>query len=158
MTYRIDGLSPEPFAALFELDDERLAARGARRVTAGADSGYPCRISLEEASAGETLLLLNHVSQEDGPYRTTHAIFVRERAERAQPFVDRTPPVFAGRTLSLRGFTAAGELIAASLAQPDEHDRAIRALLENPEVDHIDAHNAARGCFAARIDRCKEAA
>lgn len=156
MSYCIRGLSPEPFMPLFGLDDEALAANGARRVVADADSGFPCRVSLEEASAGETLILLNFVSNEHGPYRTAHAIFVREGAVQPEPFVGRTPPVFAGRTLSLRGFTAAGELVAAAIAGPDAHERTIRELLDNPEVDHIDAHNAARGCFAARIERCKE--
>src|SRR3546814_6946529 len=58
MTYAITGLSPEPFAPLFEMSDAELAARGARRVTADADRGFPCRISLEDARAGEELILL----------------------------------------------------------------------------------------------------
>jgi len=158
MSYCIRGLSPEPFAPLFGLDDEALAARGARRVRAEHGSGYPCRVSLEEASTGEALILLNYTSHETGPYRTAHAIFVREGAAQAEPFVGRMPPVFAGRTLSLRGFGADGEIVAASLAAPEEHEDAIRALLDNPRVDHIDAHNAARGCFSARIERYRSEA
>src|SRR5262249_1563117 len=143
---------------LFELDDTALAARGARRVVADTDRGFPCRVSLDDARAGEPLILLNYVSNDcDGPYRTAHAIYVREAAEPAGPFVGRTPPVFAGRTLSLRGFTAQGDLAGMRLAPPEEHDSAIRALFEDPRVDHIDAHNAAPGCFAARIERHKEA-
>jgi hypothetical protein len=41
----------------------------------------------------------------------------------------------------------------AALAQPGEADAAIRGLLANEAIDHIDAHNAIRGCFAARVDR-----
>ena len=41
----------------------------------------------------------------------------------------------------------------AALAQPGEADAAIRRLLADHQVDHIDAHNATRGCFAARIER-----
>ena len=40
-----------------------------------------------------------------------------------------------------------------ALAQPGEADAAIRELLADPAIDHIDAHNATRGCFAARIER-----
>ena len=158
MTYCIRGLSPEQFTPLFALDDAALAAQGARRIVADADRGYPCRISLEDAAAGETLILLNHISNDaNGPYRAAHAIFVRERAE-AAAYVGRTPPVFDWRTLSLRSFTAEGEMIDARLAAPAEHDSAIRELLADPAVDHIDAHNAARGCFAARIERYRRAA
>lgn len=158
MTYSISGLPLADFAPLFALDDAALAARGARRVVADADRGYPCRVSLEDARKGETLILLNHVSNAGpGPYRAAYAIFVRERARAAARHIGRTPPVFAGRTLSLRAFDAAGDLVTARLAPPEEHDSAIRALLADAHVDHIDAHNAAYGCFAARVERYKEA-
>ncbi|MBO0748956.1 MAG: DUF1203 domain-containing protein [Porphyrobacter sp.] len=159
MTYTIKGLPRARFAPLFELSDAELAAHNARRVIADADRGFPCRVSLEDATAGEALLLLNFVSN-DGhtPYRTAHAIYVREGARDADVLIGETPPVFAGRPLSLRGFSAAGDLVAARLAGPDEHDRVIREMLDDPRVDHIDAHNAAHGCFSARIDRYMEAA
>ena len=159
MTYSISGLPLADFAPLFGLDDSALAAMGARRVVADADRGYPCRVSLMDAAMGETLILLNHVSNaSDGPYRARHAIYVREAATEAERHVGRTPPAFSGRSLSLRGFDAAGDLVAAKLAAPEEHDRTIRELLEDIRVHHIDAHNAAHGCFAARIERYKEAA
>ena len=154
MAYRIEGLSPEPFEPLFGLSDEALAAQGALRVTADGKPGFPCRITLEDAEPGETLLLLNHVSQEaPTPYRASHAIFVREGATEAARYVDETPPVFASRTLSLRGFDAEGMMQGAVLALPGEADAKIRALFEQPGIVAIHAHNAIRGCFAARIER-----
>jgi hypothetical protein len=159
MTYSISGLPLGDFAPLFALGDADLAARGARRVVADADRGFPCRVSLVDAKRGETLILLNHVSNVcDGPFRAAHAIYVREAAGEAARHVGRTPPVFAGRTLSLRAFDVAGDLIIGCLAKPEEHHGAIRQLFEDPRVHHIDAHNAAYGCFAARIERCKEIA
>jgi hypothetical protein len=157
MTYMIKGLPRAPFAPLFALTDAELAARGARRVVAD-DESFPCRVSLEDAAVGETLILLNHVSHDvEGPYRATHAILVREQADEIAPLVDDTPPVFRGRTLSLRGFAANGDLVASRVSLPGEHDRAIRELLADPQIDHIDAHNAGHGCFSARIERYMEA-
>ena len=154
MTYRIEGLSPEPFRALFGLSDETLAERGALRVVADKPVGFPCRITLEDASPGETLILLNHVSQEAAtPYRASHAIFVREGAQAPAIYVDETPPVFAGRTLSLRGFDGGGMMQAALLAMPGEADAKIRELFAELRIASIHAHNAVRGCFAARIER-----
>lgn len=153
MTYRIAGLAPSEFAGLFALDDVALAARNACRVTADADHGYPCRISLEEAWAGEELILLNHASHDVAtPFRTTYAIFVRNGVEPAQ-YIDATPNLFATRTLGLRGFDNAGMLRDARLALPGTADAEIRTLFENPAVAYIDAHNAAAGCFLARIER-----
>ena len=154
MAYRIEGLAPEPFAPLFGLSDAGLAAKGAVRVTADGKPGFPCRITLEDAEPGETLILVNHVSQEAAtPYRASHAIFVREGAREPAIYVDATPPVFAGRTLSLRGFDSEGMMRDAALALPGEADAKIRALFETPEIVRIHAHNATRGCFAARIER-----
>ena len=152
MTYRIEGLAPQAFESLFGMMDGELAAHGAVRVVADGP-GFPCRVSLEDAAAGETLILVNHVSHDvPTPYRSAYAIYVREAAARAA-FVDETPPVFAGRPLGLRGFDAAGMLKGALLALPGEADARIRDLFARPEIATIHAHNAAHGCFVARIER-----
>lgn len=152
MTYTITGLDPADFAGLFALDDAALAERGARRVTA-TGPGYPCRVSLSDAAAGEDLILLHHVSHDVAtPYRSAYAIYVRQGARQAH-YVDEPAPVMRSRPLGLRGFDAAGMLADARLAAPGEADAAIRALFDNPAIAYIDAHNAAHGCFAARIER-----
>lgn len=153
MAYRIDGLSPEPFAGLFALDDVQLAERHAERVTVTSKPGFPCRISLEDADAGEEVILLHHVSHDVAtPYRSAYAIYVRNAVE-AAAYVDALPPVMMGRPIALRGFDASGRLKGASLAKPGEADAAIRALFARDEIAYIHAHNAAHGCFAARVDR-----
>ena len=63
------------------------------------------------------------------------------------------PPVFATRVLSLRGFDNRGMMSEAVLTQAGEADAGIRALFSNPAVATIHAHNATRGCFAAKIER-----
>ena len=154
MTYRIEGLDPAPFRPLFGLGDDALADRGAVRMPVTERPGFPCRVSLDDAAAGETVLLVNHVSHDvANPYRASHAIFVTEGAEQPARFEDEVPPALDRRILSLRAFDTQGMMIDATLAQPGEADAAIRALFENPDVSSIHAHNAIRGCFAARIER-----
>lgn len=154
MTYRIEGLAPARFAPLRAMSDDELVRHRAARVIADADRGYPCRVTLEDARAGERLLLLHHVHHDvESPYRAAFAIFVREEAREAAVYEDRCPPCFEGRTLSLRGFDGENALADAKLALPGEADEAIRALLADARIAFIDAHNAAYGCFAARIQR-----
>jgi hypothetical protein len=154
MTYRISGLSPETFRALFGASDEVLAQHGAIRVQATASRGFPCRITLDDAAEGETLLLLNHESHAVAtPYRSSYAIYVRENASEPLVLDDATPPVFAGRQIALRAFDAEGMLRGASLALNDDADARIRELFDRPEIAYIHAHNAAHGCFAARVER-----
>ena len=158
MTYRVTGLDPAPFRPLFGLSDDELASRGVVRMTVNSPT-FPCRVSLTDRAIGESVLLLNHVSHEGkNPYRATHAIFVTESDEDAASYFDRVPPVFEKRLLSLRAFDQSGMMVDAALAQPGEADAVIRRLLEKPEVEHIDAHNAIRGCFSARIERSAAAA
>lgn len=153
MTYRIAGLEPDQFAPLFALSDAELALRGACRVTATASRGFPCRVSLDDAREGEELILLHHISHAVAtPYRSAYAIYVRKEAASAQ-FVDATPPVFEGRPLGMRGFDRDGMLRDARLALPGEAEPKIIELFANPEIAYIDAHNAAHGCFAARVER-----
>ena len=153
MTYRICGLDPAPFERLFGLADEELAERGIFRMTVNSPT-FPCRVSLTDRAIGETVLLLNHVSHDvANPYRASHAIFVTEGEGQAAEYVDQIPPVFEKRVLSLRGFDADGMMADAVLTQPGEADAGIRRLFANPAIETIHAHNATRGCFAARIER-----
>ena len=152
-TYRVRGLDPAPFKPLFSLSDEELESRGIVRMTVSSPT-FPCRVSLTDRALGETVLLLNHVSHDvANPYRATHAIFVTEGEEQAAEYVDQVPPVFEKRVLSLRGFDSEGMMADAILTQPGEADAGIRKLFANPEIQTIHAHNATRGCFAAKIER-----
>jgi len=154
MTYRITGLDPAPFQGLFEMSDGELEKRAMMRMIVTSKPGFPCRISLVDREPGEQVILLNHVSHDvANPYRASHAIFVAEGAERAE-YVDRVPPVFETRLLSLRGFDSEGMMADAILVQPGEADAGIRSLFANPDIAYIHAHNAVRGCFSARIERC----
>ena len=154
MTYRITGLDPTPYRHLFGLADAALAEQGVVRMTLTDKPSFPCRVSLTDRDIGEKVLLLNHVSNDVvGPYRASHAIFVTDGVEQAAEYVDEVPPVFGPRVLSLRGFDAGGMMLDAMLAQPGEADAGIRRLFANAGIETIHAHNATRGCFAARIER-----
>ena len=153
MTYRITGLEPGDFAALFDLDDAELEAKGMIRMTVD-NPNFPCRIALRDCDLGDQVILLNHVSHDgNNPYRASHAILVSRSATEAASFTDAIPPALDRRVLSLRAFGADGMMVDAALVQPGEADPAIRKLLANPAAAHIDAHNATRGCFAPRMDR-----
>lgn len=152
MTYRITGLDPAPFVSLFALDDEALGRRSIVRMEVTSHPGFPCRVSLEDAELGQSVLLLNHVSLADGPYAASHAIFVSEGAARAT-YKEEVPPALERRVLSLRAFGSTHLMVDAALVQPGGADEAIRRLFDDPAVAYIHAHNAVRGCFAAAVER-----
>lgn len=154
MTYRIRGIDPAPYHHLFGMNEAELAKAGALRMVAACKPGFPCRVSLTDAEIGEELMLLNYVSHDvKTPYRSSYAIYVRESAQQPAEFEDELPPVFANRPLGLRAFDKTGMLSNAALAMPGNAETSIRALLADGQIAYIDAHNAAQGCFAARIER-----
>jgi Protein of unknown function (DUF1203) len=153
MTYRITGLDPAPFLPLYGLSDTELATLGAARMPVTRKPGAPCRVSLADAEPGSNMLLLNHISHDAGPYRAAHAILVREGEENIGEFIDAIPPVFSPRILSLRGFDADAMMVDALLTQPGEAENGILHLFANPSIAVIHAHNAVRGCFAAKVER-----
>lgn len=152
--FRVTGLSPEPFTGLYGLPDADLARMGIRRMLVDEKPGFPDRIEMREAEIGETVLLLNHVSQPaDTPYRASHAIFIREGAREAYDRIGDIPQVMRGRLLSLRAFDADGMMVDADVVEGVRMEPVIARFFAQPEVAYIHVHNAKRGCYSGRIDR-----
>ncbi len=153
MSFRITGLSPEPFAALFAMDDSQLHAHHARRLVARPGGGYPCRISLTDAADGDTVILVNHEHLAvDTPYRSRHAIYVRAGEVRYDA-VDRVPDQLRRRLLSLRAFDAVGMLVHADVIPGQDLEVAIDRAFAHSRSDFLHLHYAQPGCYAARVDR-----
>jgi hypothetical protein len=152
MSFVITGLSPSDFSHLFGLPDEELSRQNIVRQTADKKPGYPCRITLEDAEPGETVLLLNHQSHDAAtPYASRYAVFVREGAQQAATFRNELPPALQNRPIALRLFDASGMLVGADMGMNDELKAMIEAGLARPGVAYIHAHNAMHGCFVAEI-------
>lgn len=152
--FRITGLLPEEFSHLFGLGDAELAVFGVRRYVVDAVPGYPDRIEMRDLEPGERALLLNYVHQRgNSPYRSSHAIFVREGATQRYDRINEIPEVMRIRPLSLRAFDGDDMMVDADLADGAPTEALIRRFLDNPRVAYIHAHNAKRGCYAGRIDR-----
>ena len=154
MHFLISGLNPEPFCHLYGLSEAQLLAQGARRYTVDKTPGFPDRIELRDLTPGETALLVNYTHQDAAtPYRASHAIFVREGAERSVSVIDEIPEVMQRRMLSLRAFDAAHMMVDATLVDGRQARETVERLLSNDSVAYIQAHYAQRGCYAARIER-----
>ncbi|VAV88038.1 hypothetical protein MNBD_ALPHA06-6 [hydrothermal vent metagenome] len=152
MAFVVSGLPVAEFLPLFEMDDARLKALGILRIKVDKNPGFPCRVTLQEAALGETVLLMNfthHAVQT--PFRSSYAIYIRESAQRTACLQNRLPEVFDNRCLSLRVFDANGMLIKGVLATEGLVVQNIETIFENPDAAYIHAHNAAYGCFAAKI-------
>ena len=152
MSFRIRGLSGAQFQPFFALDEAVLAERSMRRILIDAPKSAPCRITLEDADPGEEVILLpfaHHMAR--SPYRASGPIYVRNRAE---PFdrINELPPVFNGRTLSVRAYDASGMMLYADIADSDPR-KLFDQFFADPAVTYLHVHYAKRGCYGALVER-----
>ncbi len=155
--FQLVALPGEPFTALFDLSDEELTARGARRMCADAKPGYPCRVSLADAELGEEVILLHHLHHDvRSPYRAAGPIYVRAGAETATPGVGEIPPMLLARPLSIRAYDSDAMMVAAEVVDGDGVVNAIERLLEHDDVDYLHLHNGGPGCYNCRVERVRD--
>lgn len=154
MSFRISGLSAEPFEHLFALSDDELAAQGAvRRVADARTPGYPCRVSLTDSQPGDELLLVNYEHHPVGsPYRMRFAVYVR-KGDATYDAVDQVPEQLRLRTLAVRAFDAGAMMVGWELVDGRELEAAIERLFAEPGAAYLHIHFAAPGCYAARVER-----
>ena len=92
MSFRVQGLEPREFMPLYGLSDGELAQAGAQRFSVNAKPGFPDRVEVRDLDIGEAAILLNYEHQPaDTPYRSRHAIFVREATRLGSFEPERVP-------------------------------------------------------------------
>ncbi len=154
MSFRIQALPADAFIPLFALNDDALRARDIRRVVADASGGYPCRVSLQDASEGEHLLLLPYDHHRvNTPYRASGPVYVREAATQALPSVDAVPELLSRRMLSLRAYNAQGMMVLADVLSGIDVEQGIARLFAIERTAYIHIHYAQPGCYACCVER-----
>jgi hypothetical protein len=153
MTFRLSGIDPAPYHPLFALDDDALQRLGAKRCIADRDHGFPCRVSLEDATTGEELLLLSYEHLAIPPYRASGPIFVRRGAVRRVLPPGVVPPYVSRRLVSLRAYDAAHMLLKAEVHDGDDAACGIDRMFGDAAIAYVHLHNARYGCFFCVADR-----
>lgn len=154
MSFQISALNIDQFSHLFGQDRETLAKQGVQRVVVDNNPGFPCRVSLRDAEVGEKMLLMNYEHQPmRTPFRSSHAIFVREWASQALPDRNEVPKMLRLRLLSVRAFDASGMMVDADVIDGERLESLVAHMLANESTDYLHIHNAKLGCYAALVER-----
>jgi hypothetical protein len=154
VSFRISSLPLDSFHFLFGLNADELAAHNARRCIADSNPGFPCRVSLEEAEVGESVILLNYVHHPvNNPYRSAGPIYVRERAKQAELKINEVPQVAQTRVLSVRAYDESGFLVASDVVDGSALKQKISDFFSNATIAYLHLHNARPGCYSCRVDR-----
>jgi hypothetical protein len=153
-TFRLVALPYDQFGPLFSVSDDDLEEMMARRVVVDEKPGFPCRVSLEDAEVGETVLLLPFLHHDVlSPYRASGPVFVRRGAKQATPAAGEIPAMFRHRLLSIRAYDDAAMMIGAAVVEGTELEASIMRFFTNAEVSYLHVHNAKPGCYNCRVER-----
>jgi hypothetical protein len=154
MNFRISGLTPITFSHLFGLSDHELTRHNVIRYKADTENTFPCRIKLQDAVIGDTVLLTNYEHQPaKNAYQSSHAIYVNEAATSAGEYINEIPAQIQRRLLSIRAFDATDAIVDADVIEGSDAETLIQRFLSAQETAYLHVHFARRGCFAARVDR-----
>ncbi len=152
--FQISALDRNGFQDLFSLDDKALALRGAKRYVVDKTPGYPCRVSLEDATPGERVILVPFSHQPaDSPYRASGPVFVRETAATASCAPDAVPALLRSRLLSIRAYDANHLMIDADVVEGRDLESCMARVFSRNSVAYAHIHFARPGCYACRVDR-----
>lgn len=159
MTYRFESLDPAVFAPLAALDDAELSARHVVVSTVQPGDRAPCRLTLENTPAGETVLLVNHTHQPTpSPYGARGPIYIRKAALGRAPVVTATlPAMLVGRQMSVRAYDTAGMIVDGAVVEAIELKPHLDALFRRADVDEVHLHFPGRGCYAVKAVRAPDA-
>ena len=136
------------------MSDAELESHAARRMNVDSHPGYPCRVSLMDAPAGERVILTSFRHHDVvSPYQSAGPIFVRENAQTAEPKVNEIPVMFHHRLLSVRGYDDAAMMKNARVVEGKALEETIREFFTTETISYLHIHNAGPGCFNCMVQR-----
>lgn len=152
--FQIKALPHGKFSDLFSATQEELKNIGAIKMLVDANPGFPCRVSLEDASVGEEILLLpfqHHTTA--SPYKASGPIFVRKNVQEATLAINEVPTMLLHRLLSLRCYNRVGIMIDATVVKGVTVKESLQNIFEDSEITYVHIHNAKPGCYNCVAER-----
>jgi Protein of unknown function (DUF1203) len=152
--FKIKALSNNQFADLFSLNELELKKKGVIRMIVDVNPGFPCRISLQDATIGEEVLLLPFQHHKTtSAYQSTGPIFIQKNAIEAILGLNEIPTMLLHRLLSLRCYNKEGIMINATVVEGEVLSETLQELFTNNEIAYVHIHNAKPGCFNCVAER-----
>jgi hypothetical protein len=150
----VRALDDSLFKEFFVKSESELNKHNAKLIIADTSPGFPCRVSLEDAQIGDTMLAIHYCHHNvESAYKSSGPIFIRKNALEKATHINTVPEMFKIRPQSIRAYDLTNEMVDAKISNGDEVKDTIRMFFENKSVSYLHIHNAKQGCFNCRVDR-----
>jgi late competence protein required for DNA uptake (superfamily II DNA/RNA helicase) len=152
--FQIKALPYNIFTHLFSASEAELKDIGAIKMIVDEFPGFPCRVSLQDATIGEDVILLPYQHHKtDSPYQATGPIFIRKNAIDVALAINEIPTMLLHRLLSLRCYNKDGIMINATVVEGKIVSETLQELFTKKEIAYVHVHNAKPGCFNCVVER-----
>jgi hypothetical protein len=152
--FQIKALPYSQFAHLFSANDTELKDIDAIKMIVDEFPGFPCSVSLQDATIGEEVILLPYQHHKtNSPYQSTGSIFIRKNAMQATLTINQIPKMLLHILLSLRCYNKHGIMIDASVVEGKIIKETLHELFVNKEIAYVNIHNAKPGCYNCLVKR-----
>lgn len=146
--FLIQPLHDDDLTRLWQLSKTELATQNAQRIEVGSKPSYPCRISLEDAEIGETVIGVPYTfNKSKSFYQASGPIFMRQNVSPYRSKRGHVPTMLLSRLLSLRSYCVDGYLQTAEVIPGNK----LADYLAEPErfstTHYVHIHNARTGCY-----------
>lgn len=154
INFQITAIEASKFQHLFDLNQQELQKIGAVKQIVDQYPGYPCRVSLEDATVGEEVILFPYAHhQVTSPYQSSGPIFIRKNVATANLKPNEIPKMLKHRLLSLRIYNGEGMMIDAKTVQGKGISDTLIEVFQNGNASYIQVHNSGPGCFNCQVNR-----
>jgi len=154
INFQIKAIEDIQVEKIFKMSGDELTQINAKRIFVDEYPGFPCRVSLEDAQVGETIIALTYMHHAvNSPYRSSGPIFIRDEVVTVHLKVNEIPSVLHNCFLSLRAYNSKNMMIDALTTKANNVKENIRQLLSNDNIEYIHIHNANPGCFSCCVER-----
>jgi len=123
----VKALDHNLFAKYFAMSSAELESCGAYLFVADKNPFYPCRVSLQDAKIGETVLAIRYEHHPvKGPYGSTGPIFIRKGVKTVRPETNEVPAMLRHRLLSVRGYNSESLMIEGDAVAGEELETVVK--------------------------------
>jgi hypothetical protein len=152
--FLIEAINNNETNHLFALSKSDRDKINAIQIKVDQYPGFPCRVSLEDAQIGESIIALPYIHHDvKSPYYSSGPIFVRKNIKTAQLKTNEVPNFLSHRFLSVRAYNNEAMMIDAATTQGTALKSLIQKFFANVSVSYLHIHNANPGCYMCQVRR-----
>ena len=153
--WQVKNIEQEICDRMFRMSNQELQQNNAVKRIIKEPFSAPCRLTLTDMNPGDEAILFNYFHHNvDSPYRAMGPVFVKCNSKKCKLSTNTLPEiVLPQRRFSIRSFDVNSMTIDAEIVLGENFRSYVDEKFQNKDVNYLQIHFAAYGCWAFDIFR-----